>query len=140
MDNVDLVRILGGLQFTILVAASLVPFQLDWKKELAGLPKLHFQMYLIYGGYIVLNIVAFGLLSVCFAEEIAARTPLARGFCAYVAIFWGIRLGLQAVMDVKPYLTRWWLRLGYHLLTVLFTILTLGFGYIAMSWSNEVTL
>lgn len=133
MDNVDLVRVLGMVQFSILFAASLVPFQLDWKRELAGLPKLHFQMYLIYGGYIVLNIVAFGALSVGFAGEIATQTPLARGLCAYIAIFWGIRLGLQGIMEVKPYLTRWWLRLGYHLLTVLFTFLTIGFGYLALS-------
>ena len=31
----DLVRALGLMQFSILVASSLVPFQLDWKKELA---------------------------------------------------------------------------------------------------------
>jgi len=131
MDNVELVRVLGVMQFSILVASSLVPFQLDWKKELAGLPKLHYQMYLIYGGYVVLNIVAFGVLSAGFATEIAAQTPFARAFCGYIAVFWGIRLGLQAVMDAKPYLKKWWLRVGYHLLTLLFTLLTIGYGYLA---------
>lgn len=128
----DLVRALGLMQFSILVASSLVPFQLDWKKELAGLPKLHYQMYFIYGGYVVLNIVAFGVLCVWHASEIAAGSPLARGFCGYVAFFWGIRLALQAVMDAKPYLKKWWLTAGYHLLTVLFALLTLGFGYLAL--------
>lgn len=132
MDMVDLVRLLGLMQFSILVASSLVPFQLDWKRELASLPKLHLQMYMIYGGYVVLNIIAFGVLSVLYAEEIASRTPFIRAFCGYVAIFWGIRLGLQAVINVKPYLTQWWLKVGYHLLTVLFTLLTLGYGYLAL--------
>jgi polyferredoxin len=132
MSETDFVRLLGILQFSILIASALVPFQLDWKRELGGLPRLHYQMYFIYGGYVVLNIIAFGLLSICFAAEIASRAPFPRAFCGYVAIFWGIRLGLQGVMDAKPYLTKWWLKIGYHLLTIIFAILTLGYAYLAV--------
>jgi hypothetical protein len=35
-----------------------------------------------------------------------------------------VRLGLQAVFDVTPHLTAWWLKVGYHLLTGLFLFFT----------------
>ena len=123
----------GGIgQAGVLVASSLVPFRLDWKQELAGLSTLHRQMYWIYGGYVVLSIVAFAVISIAHPSEIAAGSGLARAFCGYVAVFWGIRLGLQAVLDVKAHLTAWWLTVGYHLLTALFASFTVLYGYAAL--------
>ncbi|MGL6075515.1 MAG: hypothetical protein ACRC8S_15280 [Fimbriiglobus sp.] len=130
MTDTDLVRTLAGLQLSILVASSLVPFRLDWKRELASLPKLHYQMYFIYGAYVVLNILGFGILELVYAEEIAAGSGLARAVCGFIALFWGIRLCLQPVLDAKPYLTAWWLKLGYHTLTVWFILITLGHLYL----------
>jgi hypothetical protein len=124
---------LAGLgQLSVLAAAALVPFRLDWRKEFAPLPKLHRQMYLVYGGYVVLSIVSLGVLSLVYAEELASSQGVARGVCAYAALFWGVRLSLQAVLDAKPHLVRWWLRLGYHLLSVLFLSFTAVFGYLAI--------
>ena len=68
------------------------------------------------------------------AGEIAGGSPLARSFSCYVAAFWGIRLALQAVFDVKEHLTSWWLRLGYRTLTCLFLIFTACYGYAAFHW------
>ena len=119
-------------QLSVLVASSLVPLRLGWKKELAGLATLHRQMYWVYGGYVVLSIVAFGLISLRHAEELAAGGGLARWFCGYVAVFWGVRLCLQPVFDVKPHLTAWWLHAGYHLLTVLFVCFTAIYGWAAL--------
>jgi uncharacterized membrane protein YhaH (DUF805 family) len=101
-----------------------VPFQLSWQKELAVLSKLHRQMYWVYGGYVVLAIVSFAAISMLDAEEIASGSGLARGFCLYVAVFWDVRGCLQLVFDVKEHLTAWWLKAGYHLLTVLFLCFT----------------
>jgi hypothetical protein len=122
----------GVGQAGVLVASSLVPFRLDWKKELASLSTLHRQMYWIYGGYVVLSIIAFAAISIAHHTEIAAGSGLGRAFCGYVAIFWGIRLALQAVLDVKAHLTVWWLKAGYHLLTVLFAGFTALYGYAAL--------
>ena len=84
---------LAGLgQMTILIASALVPFRLKWREELRGLPRLHRQMHWVYGGYVVLSIIAFAALSMLNAAELASGSSLARGFCAYVAVFWGIRL------------------------------------------------
>ena len=57
---------------------------------------------------------------------------LARAFCAYVALFWTIRVGLQPVFDVRGHLTTWWLRAGYHTLTLVFTALAALYGGAAL--------
>lgn len=122
----------GVGHFGILVASALVPFRLEWKKELGGLSRLHRQMYWTYGGYVVLSIIAFALISVTNAKQLAAGGGLARGFCAYVAIFWGVRVCLQAVFDVKEHLTAWWLVAGYHGLTAMFVAFTVVFAWAAV--------
>ncbi len=103
----------GGLvHLSILAASALVPFRL----ELAGgpgqcLPRLHLQMYWTYGGYVVLSIVAFGLISV--TDRGRTGRPgrrLARGFCGYVFVFWAdAARRRKCVFDARPHLTAWWL-------------------------------
>jgi hypothetical protein len=66
-------------------------------------------------------IVGFGLLSVLFAGELVTGTPLARGVCLFIALFWAARLIVQFfVFDAKPYLNSAFLKAGYHGLTVVF--------------------
>jgi hypothetical protein len=125
-------------QLGVLIASAQVPFQLRWRAAFATLPKLHRQLYWVYGGYVVLSITALGLISLLNASELAAGSGLARAFCAYATVFWGVRLCLQGVLDAKPFLTRWWLVLGYHALTVLFLFFTVVFGWGAVgvgAWS-----
>ena len=47
-------------------------------------------------------------------------------------MFWGVRVALQAILDVKEHLTAWWLKLGYHTLTILFVSFTLVYGCAAV--------
>ncbi len=126
---VDLIRLAGVGQLCILIASSMVPFKLNWKRDLAVLPVLHRQLYWTYYGYVVLGIVALGLISLTCAEDLTSGSRLGRAVCAYGAIFWGIRVALQAVFDVKEHLTAWWLTAGDHLLTVLFMSFTALYGY-----------
>jgi hypothetical protein len=127
-----LIFLAGVGQLTVLLASALVPFQLKWKTELAVLSRLHRQMYWVYGGYVVLAIVAFGVISLFNARELANGSGLARSVCGYIAVFWGIRLTLQWVLDVKAHLSTFWLRLGYFALTILFASLTLLYGVAAL--------
>jgi hypothetical protein len=122
----------GVAQLGVLVASAIVPFRLNWRTELSSLSRLHRQMYWVYGGYVVMSIVAFALLSILNARELAGGGPLARGVCAYVAVFWGVRVVLQGVFDVKEHLTAWWLTAGYVVLAVLFAVLTLVYGWAAI--------
>jgi hypothetical protein len=123
----------GVGQLAVLIASALVPFRLNWRGELQCLSRLHRQMYWVYGGYIVLSIVAFAALSILNSRELASGSALARGFCAYVAVFWGMRVGLQAVFDVKDHVTTWWLKAGYFVLTLMFAALTVIYTWAALS-------
>lgn len=119
-------------QLTIMIASALVPSRLRWRHELCDLPRLHRQMHWVYGGYVVLSIVAFATLSIRNSEELASGSSLARGFCAYVAVFWGVRPGLQAVFDIKEYSNTWWARAGYAALGLMFAALTLIYSWAAL--------
>ena len=68
------------------VASALVPFRLDWRHTLSELPRLHRQMYLIYGGYVVLGIMALGLTSLLLYSELASGSALACAFSIYAAM------------------------------------------------------
>ncbi|MEO6011692.1 MAG: hypothetical protein ABIU38_26870 [Vicinamibacteraceae bacterium] len=127
-----LITAAGCAQASILVASAMVPRVLNWREELRPLPRLHRQMHWVYGGYVVLSIVAFALISLLNAGELARGSGLARAFCAYIAVFWGVRLGLQAVFDMRPYLDRWWKAAGYAGLTVLFSGLTVVYAVAAI--------
>jgi len=129
----DLIRVAGAAQLSILIASSLVPFRLNFKRDLASLPPLHWQLYWTYGGYVVLGIVTLGVISLTCADELASGSQLARAVCIYGLLFWGIRLCLQAVLDAKEHLTAWWLTAGYHTLTLLFLFNAAVYGYAAFS-------
>ena len=129
-----LIFLAGAAQLCVLIASALVPLRLKWKTELAVLSRLHRQMYWVYGAYVVLAIVAFGLISLFNSSELASGSGLARSVCGYIAVFWGIRLSLQFVLDVKEHLATWWLRLGYYFLTILFLSFTLLYGFAALQF------
>lgn len=124
----------AALQGGILIASALAPGALDWKKHLATLPELLRRMFWVYGAFIVLCIVAFALLTAWQAPVLAEGAPLARGFCGFVAAFWGLRLLVQCfVFDARPYLTNWIYRWGYHGLTVVFAVLAGLYGWAAFA-------
>jgi hypothetical protein len=134
-DLSRLILIAGIAQLFILIASALVPFRLNWRHELRSLSVLHRQMYWVYGGYVVLSIIAFALISILNSRELARGSGLARGVCAYIAIFWGVRVALQGVFDAREHLTEWWLKAGYHTLTVVFAVLTIVYAWAASGLS-----
>jgi len=124
----ELFVVLGIIQLGVLFASALVPFQLSWKEDLAVLPKLHRQLFYVYGGYVVLGIVTLGATCIIAASDLAQGGILAKAFCTYGLLFWGIRLALQAILDAKPFLTTTLFKIGYHALTVAFLISMLLYG------------
>src|SRR5207244_986186 len=132
-EHLSLAIFLAGCgQLCVLIASALVPVRLQWRTSLAALPRLYRQLYWIYGGYVVLAIIANGVVCIVNADELAAGSRLARCVCGYLAVFWGVRLSLQTILDVKEHLTAWWLHLGYHTLTLLFLSLAGLFAYAAL--------
>ena len=135
MKNPEYLLLCGGvLHFFTLIASAMVPKTLDWKGELAKLmPFLH-TLFWVYGAFIVLTILAFGVLSVLYPKELASGEGLARGVCAFIAIFWGVRLVVALfVFDASEFLTTWYFKLGYHVLTATFIYQTIAYGYCAFS-------
>lgn len=128
-----LIMISGVLQLGTLLASAQVPKELKFREELPKVSPLLRHWILTAGGYIVLDLVAFGILSLLFAKELASGQPLARGVCGFIAVFWGIRLIIQLlVFDAKPYLRNWFLTIGYHALTMVFAWHTVVYGYAAV--------
>lgn len=131
MNLQTLIFISGLLHFATLLASATVPHVLDWSGELRKLDKLTRQLIWVHGVFIVLTIIGFGVLTVCFSGALAGGTPLARGVCGFIALFWAARLLIQFfVFDAKPILKTAFLKIGYHALTVVFVYQTL-----VMSWA-----
>ncbi len=72
----DLIFAAGIGQLCVLIASALVPRRLNWRTEFAKLSRLHRQMYWVYGGYVVLSIIALGVISIINAAELAAGSRL----------------------------------------------------------------
>ena len=122
METLKVLIVIGGaLHFGILLASAAVPRVLDWRASLGRLDRLSRQLVWVHGGFIVLVIVGFGLLSLFCAGELSGGSPLARAVCGFVAVFWSARLVVQFfVFDATPYLGGPLLRAGYHGLTIVF--------------------
>ena len=133
MKNPEYLILFGGvLHFFTLIASAMVPKTLDWKGELAKLMPFLRTLFWVYGAFIVLTILAFGVLSVLYPKELASGEGLARGVCAFIAIFWGMRLVVTLfVFDASEFLTTWYFKLGYHVLTTTFIYQTIAYGYCA---------
>jgi hypothetical protein len=130
----SLLLIGGLLHFVILVASALTPRVLDWRANLASLNSFLRRLFWVYGFFIVLVIVSFGVLTLAHANELASGARLARAVCAMIAIFWLARLAVQFfVFDARAFLTTTFLRLGYHGLTLLFAALVFIYGSVALN-------
>lgn len=128
-----LILIAGLLHFGVLIASALVPQVLDWRGELSKLNTLTRQLVWTHGVFIVIVIIAFGVLSIINAESLSAGTPLAKSMCAFMSLFWLTRLTLQFFMfDPKPFLRNAFLKCGYHGLTLVFTYFAAVYGYAAL--------
>ena len=125
----------GLLHFVILIASALTPRVLDWRTNLATLSPFLRRLFWVYGCFIVLVIISFGVLTLVHADELASGAALPRSVCAMIAIFWLMRLGVQFfVFDARPFLTPTFLRIGYHGLTLLFAALIFIYSCAALNF------
>ena len=133
MKELEIMILIGGLlHFAILSAGAVVPRMLNFRGELAKVNTMLRQLVWVYGVFIMLTLMSFGVISVLNAGVLAAGTTLARSFCGFVALFWTIRLVIQLfIYDPTPYFTNALYRLGYHGLTAVFTYFTIVYGLAA---------
>ena len=131
----NLIQVGGVCHFGILTASATLPFVLDWRKSLGGLPKIERQLVMAWASFIVLVIMGFGTISLAFADDLAGGSALARAVCGFIAFFWSFRLAWQffvyEVRDVIEANTRW-LWVGYHGLTVVFMYFAVVYAMAAL--------
>jgi hypothetical protein len=128
-----LLQFAAVLQLSVLIASALTPRVLNWRSNLAALHPFLRKLFWVYGAFIVIVIIAFATLTFLHADAMAAREPVARSLCVFIAIFWGARLFVQfAIFDPRPFLTNWFYQLGYHALTVIFAFLVFVYGRAAI--------
>ena len=126
------VRLAGAFHFITLLAACFTPITPDWDKNLASLPPIHRRFALAQNFSIGATIAALGLVSLCFAPELVAGTPLARVLCALTALFWGGRAIILPWLGVRPTLTVPLLKIGFVLLIAECVIYAAAYGWLAL--------
>lgn len=129
---VRLLQIAGVLHLGLMCAGLLMPKVVRMRWHLATLPVFIRQLFWVYYTFIGLCLVSFSLITIVFAETLAAGGSLARALCAFFAVFWTLRLVAATwVFDMEPYLTNGVRRAGYRVLNVAFVYLPVVYGLAA---------
>ena len=119
-----LLQIAGVLHLGLMGAGLLMPQAVGMRGHLAVLPPFIRQLFWVYYSFIALCLVSFSLITIAFADTLAAGGSLARALCAFFALFWTLRLIAGTfVFDMRPYLTNGYRRLGYHAINIVFAYL-----------------
>jgi alginate O-acetyltransferase complex protein AlgI len=135
MPALSTLLLIGGvLHLGITSAGIVMTLVLDWRKKLAPLAALTRHIIWTHAAFVLLTILGFASISLLAAPSLASGTPLARAVCAFIALFWAIRLMIQFFLfDARPFLTRPILAVGYHGLTVVFIYFVAVYGLAAVS-------
>ena len=121
-----LLQIAAVLHAGLLWAGASMPRAVDLGTHLAKLPIFLRRLFLVYFCFIGLSLAGFGLLTFFFAAAMAEGIPIARGLCAFLTVFWTIRLVVaKFIFDLTPYLTNGFRKAGYFALNLVFVYLPL---------------
>jgi hypothetical protein len=85
----------GAGHFIVLIASFQVPSRLGWRQDFAQLKRFNQKLVWTYSGYIVLTILAFGILTLCLHDEFLRGDRSALGLAAFMGVFWSIRVTLD---------------------------------------------
>lgn len=119
-----LLQIAGVLHLGLMGAGLLMPKVVRMRWHLATLPPFIRQLFWVYYSFIGLCLVSFSVITIAFADTLAAGGNLARALCAFFAVFWTLRLiAATFVFDMRPYLTNRYRRFGYHATNIVFAYL-----------------
>jgi hypothetical protein len=92
-----LVRCAGLAQIVLALASLAIPAVLGWREHARRLPPLTRQVFWLWGAYIFSTHVAFGVVSLAWADRLVDGSALARAVAAFIAAWWGVRLAAQFV-------------------------------------------
>ena len=124
MNLTTLLELAGLMHLGLLWAGTTMLFRVGLREHLKPLPQFIRRLFWVYYVFIGLMLIGFGALTFVFAEEMASGQAVARGLCILLALFWTVRLIVAGfVFDVRPYLTSWFYRIGYHATNLVFVYL-----------------
>jgi hypothetical protein len=127
-----LLQIAGVLHLGLMCAGLLMPRVVGMRGHLATLPPFIRQLFWVYYSFIALCLVSFSLITIVFADTLAAGGNLARALCTFFAVFWTLRLITGTfVFDMRPYLTSSYRRFGYHAINIVFAYLPVVYALAA---------
>lgn len=128
-----LLEVAGVMHLGLLSAGAMMPRAVNLRGHIAGLPPFIQRLFWVYYAFIGLCLISFGLITVTFAGTLAAGGGLARAVCAFLAVFWTVRLiAATFIFDMRPYLTNPFRRLGYHAMNVVFIYLPIIYAWAAL--------
>jgi alginate O-acetyltransferase complex protein AlgI len=120
----------AGLGHFLVLGASLQgPGRLGWREDLAKLKPFNTKIMWNYGFFILVLIVAFGVETLCFRDDMVSGVPSALGMAGLICGFWLLRI----LVDVFYFSHSDWpvgpeFVIGHALLTSLFVFLVLAYG------------
>jgi hypothetical protein len=86
----------GAAHFLILAASFQVPYRLGWKKDLQSLMPFNRKLLWVQGGFTVLTIIAFGVLTLALHAELLRGDRAAMGLACFVGLYWTARVWVDA--------------------------------------------
>ena len=118
----------AGIGQLLLAAGSpAIPALLNWRRDLAPLPRLLRRLFWVYAAYILAMNFAFGLLSALEPAALVDGSKLA--VSGFIACYWAARLVIQfACFDRSAKPSGWYFLLAETALVALFVFLTLVYG------------
>jgi hypothetical protein len=127
-----LLQVAAVLHLGLMCAGLLMPRVVGMCAHLERLPPFIRHLFWVYYSFIGLSLLGFSLITFAFADTLAAGGGLARALCAFLAVFWTVRLlAATFVFDMRPYLTTGARRLGYHALNIVFGFLPIVYALAA---------
>jgi len=131
----------GAGHFLILIASVQVPLRLGWKDDLRSLQPFNRKLLWVQGGFTVLTIIAFGILTLTLHAELLRGDRAALGLATFIGLYWTARI----LVDTFYFSHADWPKgrgfiLGHILLTTLFSALAaIYLGLVAWHlWSTPV--
>ncbi len=123
--------ILAGLAQLGMVGVGLqVPRVFGWHEDLPRLRPSNRRLFWVYGAFIVLANVGFGVLSIVYAGELAAGRGAAGGVDLFLGLYWAARLVVQyAAFDTPDWPEEGRRPLAKHGLGLL--VLAISLAYLA---------
>lgn len=132
--NAPLLLQLASFAYLGLIAAGLLmPRATGLWAEARKLSPFARGLFRTYYAFIGLCLVGFGSGSFVFARELTDGSTLARALCGFLAVFWLVRLAAAIwILDVTPYLTNRWYKVGYQMTNVVFGLLPFLYAWLAV--------